>query len=138
MRLYVLAHTDKAEAYAQYAGHYLQTDGQVYWSDEHQFSPYLPEAGQLLARNLGWRTFASLMISELYVPRERFEGFMSSARRAVLETGANLVYGTVRLIEAEEGTTLGGRRGTTPASYSTCWLSTRPKALTEPGLSFRR
>ncbi len=106
MRLYVLAHTDKAEAYAQYAGHYLQTDGQVYWSDEHQFSPYLPEAGRLLARNLGWRTFASLMISELYVPRERFEGFMSSARRAVLETGANLVYGTVRLIEAEEETML--------------------------------
>ena len=45
MRLYVLAHTDKAEAYAQYAGHYLRTDGQLYWSDEHQFSPYLPEAG---------------------------------------------------------------------------------------------
>ena len=53
MRLYVLAHTDKAKAYAQYAGHYLQTDGQIYWSDEHQFSPYLPEAGQLLARKPG-------------------------------------------------------------------------------------
>ena len=102
VRLYALAHTAKSQAYAEYASHYLQTDGQVYWSDEHQFSPYLPEAGQTLARKLGWRTQASLTISELYVPRNRFENFMSAARRAVLETGANVVYGTVRLIEAED------------------------------------
>ncbi len=102
VRLYALAHTAKSQAYAEYASHYLQTDGQIYWSDEHQFSPYLPEAGQTLARKLGWSTPASLMISELYVPRDRFDEFMSAARRAVLETGANVVYGTVRLIEAED------------------------------------
>ena len=106
MRLYVLAHTEKARAYAEYAGHYLQTDGQLYWSDEHQFSPYLPDAGDRMAQHLGWTTFASLMISELYVPQDRFEQFMSSARRAVLETGANVVYGTVRLIKAEDQTVL--------------------------------
>ena len=55
MRLYVLAHTDKARAYDEYAAHYLQTDGQIYWSDDHQFSPYLPEAGEMLAGRLGWR-----------------------------------------------------------------------------------
>ena len=102
VRLYALAHTAKSQAYAEYASHYLQTDGQIYWSDEHQFSPYLPEAGQTLARELGWSIPASLMISELYVPRDRFDKFMSAARRAVLETGANVVYGTVRLIEAED------------------------------------
>ena len=106
MRLYVLAHTDKAQAYAEYAGHYLRTDGQIYQSDEHQFSPYLPEASRLLAGTLSWASFASLMISELYVPRDRFEQFMSSARRAVLETSANVVYGTVRLIESEHETVL--------------------------------
>ena len=106
MRLYVLAHTNKAQAYTQYAAHYLRTDGQVYWSDEHQFSPYLPEAGRMLAQSLDWSTFASLMISELYVPRQRFGSFMSAARRAIVETEANLVYGTVRLIEAEEETAL--------------------------------
>ena len=106
VRLYALAHTAKSQAYTEYATHYLQTDGQVYWSDEHQFSPYLPEAGPTLARQLGWRIPASLMISELYVPRGRFEQFMDAARRAVLETGANLVYGTVRLIEAEDETVL--------------------------------
>ena len=105
-RLYVLAHTDKARAYQEYAAHYRQTDGQLYWSDDLQFSPYLPEAGEALYRHLGWQTFASLMITELYVPRERFVDFMRAARAAVLETGANVVYGTVRLIEAEDETLL--------------------------------
>ena len=106
MRLYVLAHTDKARAYQEYAAHYLQTDGQIYWSDDHQFSPYLPEAGDMLAHRLGWKTFASLMISELYVPRSRFPEFMRGARQAILDTGANVVYGTVRLIEPEDETFL--------------------------------
>lgn len=106
MRLYVLAHTDKARAYDEYAAHYLQTDGQIYWSDDHQFSPYLPEAGQMLASRLGWETFASLMISEIYVPRPTFPDFMGAARQSLLDTQANVVYGTVRLIESEDETFL--------------------------------
>ena len=106
MRLYVLAHTDKARAYDEYAAHYLQTDGQLYWSDDHQFSPYLPEAGEMLAQRLGWKTFASLMITELYVPRSRFPDFMHVARQSLLDTGANVVYGTVRLIESDDETFL--------------------------------
>ncbi len=109
-RLYVLAHTDKARAYEEYHNHYFRTDGQVYWSDEHQFSPYLPEAGDMLyrsmGRSLGWKTYASLMISELYVPRPRFVEFMEAARRSLLSYHADLVYGTVRLIEAEAETLL--------------------------------
>ena len=100
-RLYALAHTDKSRAYAEYAAHYLQTDGQLFWSDDLQFSPYLPEAGDALYRQLGWETYASLMITELYVPRDRFVDFMADARESVLATGANVIYGTVRLIEAE-------------------------------------
>ena len=105
-RLYFLAHADKARAYAEYAAHYLRTDGQLHWSDEHQLSPYLPQAGGMLARRMGWSPFRSLMITELYVPRAAFPRFMESARAAALETGANVVYGTVRLIEAERETAL--------------------------------
>ena len=105
-RLYFLAHTDKARAYTEYADHYLRTDGQLCWSDEHQLSPYLPQAGDMLARRLGWSPFRSLMITELYVPRAAFPRFMESARTAILETGANVVYGTVRLIESERETAL--------------------------------
>ena len=106
LRLYVLAHTDKARAYEEYAAHYRQTDGQLYWSDDLQFSPYLPEAGDALYRRLGWKTYASLMITELYVPRDRFVDFMAAARETVMKTDANVVYGTVRLIEAEDETLL--------------------------------
>ena len=105
-RLYFLAHADKARAYAEYAAHYLRTDGQLYWSDEHQLSPYLPDAGEMLARRMGWTPYRSLMITELYVPRAAFPRFMESARAAMLETRANVVYGTVRLIEAENETVL--------------------------------
>ena len=87
-RLYVLAHTDKARAYQEYARHYFQTDGQAYWSDDQQFSPYLPEAGDMLYRRMGWKTYASLMITELYIPRTRFVNFMTAARRQVLATQA--------------------------------------------------
>ena len=110
MRLYVLAHTDKSRAYDEYAAHYLQTDGQMYWSDDHQFSPYLPEAGEALANILGWKIFASPMISELYVPRPGFPDFMREARQALLDTDANVVYGTVRLIEPENETFLNWAR----------------------------
>ena len=110
MRLYLLAHTDKARAYAEYAGHYLKTAGRMYWSDEHQFSPYLPEAGDMLANTLGWTAFASLMISELYVPKSRFAEFMRAARKSLLKTGANVVYGTVRLIQQEHETHLNWAR----------------------------
>ena len=106
LRLYVLAHTDKARAYNEYAAHYRQTDGQLYWSDDLQFSPYLPDAGDALYRQLGWQTYASLMITELYVPRDRFVDFMAAAKYTMLRTGAKVVYGTVRLIEAEEETLL--------------------------------
>ena len=106
LRLYMLAHTDKAAAYSEYARHYLQTDGQAYWSDYSQFSPYLPEAGEMLYRQMGWKTFASLMLTELYVPRSSFVEFMNAAKRALLTTRANVVYGTVRLIEAEDETVL--------------------------------
>src|SRR5437773_6236790 len=34
------AHTDKAAAFKRYANHYLATNGQVYWADEHQISIY--------------------------------------------------------------------------------------------------
>ena len=106
LRLYILAHTDKGRAYREYVQHYLQTDGQIYWSDDHQFSPYLPEAGDLLYRRMGWQTYASLVITELYFPRDSFVRTMQSVRQAIKRTGANVVYGTVRLIEAEEETLL--------------------------------
>ena len=40
IELLYLAHKDKPAAFQRYAGHYLATNGQLYWSDEHQMSIY--------------------------------------------------------------------------------------------------
>tara|TARA_Y100000588_G_scaffold64755_1_gene64504 strand:+ start:504 stop:1892 length:1389 start_codon:yes stop_codon:yes gene_type:complete len=109
-KLFVLAHTDKRRAYEEYVGHYLTTDQQLYWSDEHQLSPYLPGAGDMLFQQMGWQNYASLMITELYVPRGRFVEFMGKTRRALLLEKANVIYGTVRLIEPEHETYLNWAR----------------------------
>ena len=99
--LYLLAHTDKSKAYTEYLAHYLQTNGQHYWSDEHQFSPYLPDAGDMLNKFLGWDVYKTLMITELYVPKDNFVQFMRSVKKVLSSNDASLIYGTVRLIEKE-------------------------------------
>ena len=99
--LYLLAHTDKGKAYTEYLKHYLQTNGQQYWSDEHQFSPYLPDAGDMLNKFLSWDVYKTLMITELYVPKDNFVRFMRSIKKVLSSNDANLIYGTVRLIEKE-------------------------------------
>ena len=42
------------------------------------------------------------MITEIYVPRSSLVDFMQQARLALREQKANLIYGTVRLIEKNE------------------------------------
>ena len=50
------------------------------------------------------------MITELYVPRARFSEFMAKAQKQLLLEKANVVYGTVRLIEKEDETFLNWAR----------------------------
>jgi hypothetical protein len=42
------------------------------------------------------------MITEIYVPRASLASFMEDARLALTEANANVVYGTVRLIEKDD------------------------------------
>jgi hypothetical protein len=97
--LLALAHTDKTRAFEAYARHYLATSGQLYRSDAHQLAYYA--GGYHDAVGPG-----SEMISELYVPRARLADFMHEAADALRRSGANVVYGTVRLIEPDEETLL--------------------------------
>jgi hypothetical protein len=48
------------------------------------------------------RVKATEMITEIYVPRAALVNFMEEARLVVREQKANLIYGTVRLIEKDE------------------------------------
>src|SRR5262249_7103907 len=55
-----------------------------------------------LDRKLGEKTKATEMITEIYVPRERLVQFMGDARKTLREHGANVIYGTVRLIGKDD------------------------------------
>lgn len=101
-----LAHRDKTHAFELYVRHYLDTDGQVYWSDTHQLSLYLEDYHSVLDREWGAEHPGSEMISEIYVPRARLAAFLEDARRDLRRRAANLIYGTVRLIERDDETTL--------------------------------
>ena len=109
-RLLYLAHTDKKRAFAQYEAHYLATDGQLYWSDTFQSATYINGYHDGVDERLGRGCGGGEMISELYVPREKLEIFLSRAAVTLREQGADVIYGTVRLIEKDNETVLAWAR----------------------------
>ena len=109
-RLLFLAHRNKKRAFNEFADFYLQSSGQIYWSDTHQLSVYLDDYHGRLDQVLLPHVSGSEMITELYVPRERLSSFMSDVRRDFLRHEVNLIYGTVRLIEADTETMLAWAR----------------------------
>jgi FAD/FMN-containing dehydrogenase len=100
-RLLHLAHHDKSLAYEVYAKHYLATSGQVYLSDRHQLATYVP--------GYHWDG-SSEMISELYVPRPLLADFLAAAARDLRTLEADVIYGTVRLIEPDDESLLAWAR----------------------------
>ncbi len=50
------------------------------------------------------------MISELYVPRPALDEFLSAAARSLRAHEADVVYGTVRLVERDDETVLAWAR----------------------------
>lgn len=96
-----LAHTDPAKAFDAYAGYYLTTNGQLYWSDTHQLSIYLDNYHEQLDRDLGAPVKCTEMITELYVPRARLAEFMARAAADLRPRAVPVIYGTIRLIERD-------------------------------------
>ena len=101
-QLVALAHTDKGRAFEVYSGHYLETSGQVYYSDRHQLADYQDGYHRLLDELLGASHPATEMISELYVPRDRLADFMAAVAQDFRQHGVDVIYGTVRLIERDD------------------------------------
>jgi len=104
--LLYLAHADKERAFKRYAGYYLSTNGQVYWSDEHQMSIYPDNYHRELDRRLNIRAGATESITEIYCEREALESFMVDAAADARRNETEIIYGTVRLIEEDRETFL--------------------------------
>jgi FAD/FMN-containing dehydrogenase len=105
-RLLELAHRDKRRAFEEFAAFYLSTSGQLYWSDTHQLNLYLENYHGALDERLGASMHGGEMITELYVPRSRLAKFMDEIRREFLAHSTDLIYGTIRLVEADEESAL--------------------------------
>jgi FAD/FMN-containing dehydrogenase len=96
-----LAHADKSGAFKRYAGYYLSTNGQVYWSDEHQMSIYPDHYHREIDRALKTKTRATESITEIYCEREALGPFMADVAADARRNKTEIIYGTVRLIEAD-------------------------------------
>ena len=90
-----LAHTDKSRAFDVYAQHYLATSGQLYRSDTHQLAFYAGGYHDDVGPG-------SEMITEIYVPRSRLADFMDEAADELRRARADVVYGTIRLVERDD------------------------------------
>lgn len=101
-RLLYLAHTDPRQAFERYAEYYLSTNGQVYWSDQHQLSVYPNDYHREIDASLFALCAGSEMITEINVPRRALKEFLGEASDDFRRNSVELVYGTVRLIERDD------------------------------------
>ena len=108
--LLYLSHADKARAFDEYAGFYMSTNGQTYDSDTFQLSQYIDDYHQELDRSLKAAVKCTETITELYVPLPSLADFMGAAARELRQRSANVIYGTIRLIEQDDETFLNWAR----------------------------
>ena len=108
--LLYLSHADKARAFEEYAGFYMRTNGQTYDSDTFQLSMYIDDYHRELDHSLNAGAKCTETITELYVPLGSLADFMDAAARELRERRANVIYGTIRLIERDDETFLNWAR----------------------------
>ena len=108
--LLYLSHVDKARAFDEYAGFYMSTNGQTYDSDTFQLSQYIDDYHYELDRSLNAAVKSAETITELYVPLPSLADFMDAAARELRDRQANVIYGTIRLIEQDDETFLSWAR----------------------------
>jgi FAD/FMN-containing dehydrogenase len=101
-RLTRYSHTNKRLAFDVYTKRYLATSGQVYYHDWQLSAAYQPGYHADLDRVMKAKVKATEMITEIYVPRSALVGFMEQARVGLREYKANVIYGTIRLIEKDD------------------------------------
>ncbi|MBD8526468.1 FAD-binding protein [Pseudomarimonas arenosa] len=103
-----LAHCNKSEAFRRYSEFYLNSDGQHYTSDEHQFGVYLEGYHQEIDERLGYK--GSDTICELYVPLDDLDAFLGELAETCRQRAIDVVYGTVRVIRRDAETVLAWAR----------------------------
>jgi FAD/FMN-containing dehydrogenase len=136
-RLTYYTHKYKKRAFDVYSKRYLATSGQIYWSDSQLSAAYVDNYHEELDRRLGAKVKATEMITEIYVPREKLVHFMTEARRVLRQQQANVIYGTVRLIERESESFLAWARENWACVIFNLHIEHHPEGLERAANSFR-
>lgn len=137
-QLLYLAHTDKAEAFRRFSAFYLASGGQRYWSDSHQLSIYLDDYHLLLDQQLDRGCAGSEMITELYVPLQALERFMTDCAADFRQHHVDLIYGTVRFIRRDTETVLAWARQDYACVIFNLHIDHQPAAIATAASHFRR
>jgi FAD/FMN-containing dehydrogenase len=137
-RLLFLSHADKRRAFQEYSDYYLSTSGQRYWSDTHQLGVYIDDYHQWLDRRLGVSGKASEMITEIYVPRGAVNGFLEDVRADLRRRRANVIYGTIRLIERDDESFLAWAKQSYACVIFNLHVVHTPEEIARSAEAFRR
>lgn len=136
-QLIVLAHRDKQAAFDAFVEFYLDTSGQIYWSDTQQLNIYLEDYHPRVDHLLDHASHGTEVITELYVPRSRLPAFMNRARECLRADEADVIYGTVRLIEQDDETFLAWARESFACVIFNLHTSHTPKGVASARIQFR-
>ena len=136
-RLTQYSHTHKRLAFDFYTKRYLATSGQIYYHDWQLSAAYQPDYHLELDRKMHATVKATEMITEIYVPRSALVEFMEEARRALREQKANVIYGTVRLIEKDEESFLRWAKQSYACVIFNLHVTHSPAGLESAGRAFR-
>lgn len=136
-RLTLDAHTNKTRAFDFYAARYLETSGQIYWADEQLAGSYVDHYHEAVDRATGAAVKGTEMITEVFVPRAELAAFMEQAACDLRRRQANLIYGTVRLIERDDETFLAWARERYACVVFNLHVDHTPAAIASAADAFR-
>ena len=136
-RLTRYSHTNKRLAFDFYTSRYLETSGQIYWSDSQLSAAYVDGYHADLDRVTGAHVKGSEMITEIYVERSQLAAFMEAASTTLRAHQANVIYGTVRLIEKDDETFLAWARDRYACIIFNLHVDHTPAAIERAAEAFR-
>ena len=137
-RLTFYSHTFKQRAFEVYSTRYLATSGQIYWADSQLSAAYVDNYHADLDRATHAKVPGTEMITEIYVNRPRLATFMQEARGLLRERQANVIYGTVRMIEKDDETFLAWARDRYACVIFNLHVDHTPEAIDRAAETFRQ
>jgi FAD/FMN-containing dehydrogenase len=137
-RLTFYSHTQKPRAFKVYSTRYLATSGQIYWADSQLSAAYVDNYHADLDRATHAKVPGTEMITEIYVDRPRLAMFMQEARGLLRQRQANMIYGTVRMIEKDDETFLKWARERYACVIFNLHIDHTPEAISRAAETFRQ